>query len=88
MSKILLEGQGRVYAYIKQNPDKSEKGQYGREEVTFAINTAQRFVSKGLPIKALGSLVRLSTKTVAAGSVPSSFVKTNARVIGLAYGTE
>jgi hypothetical protein len=85
MSKTLLEGQGRVYAYLKQNPEKSEKGGYGREEVTFAINTAQRFVSKGLPIKALGSLVRLSTKSVDASAIPS-FAKTNQRVVGLAYG--
>jgi len=85
-TKTLAEGQARVYAYLKVNPDKAEKGQAGREEVTFALNTAQRFVAKQLPTKALGSLVRVGEHVVAAGTIPF-FSKTNNKVIGLAYGS-
>lgn len=89
MSKTLLDGQRRVFAYIGVNPDKQAEGQYGREEVTVAINTAQRFVVKAAIPKSLGALVRRTVHSVPADN-PTRFTKSgagNGRTLFVALGT-
>ena len=89
MSKTLVTGQSRVFSLIGVNPDKSEPGQYGRTEVTVAINTAQRFIVKSAIPASLGALAR-RTVHVVAGSTPTNFTKHengNGRTLLLAIGT-